>query len=109
MKKIYLATPYSDPDPAIQQSRFEVVNRVAGDLMREGFLVFSPITHCHSIALVSDLPKDWKFWKEIDLAFILWVDEVYVLRQDGWKESIGVTAEIKIAKELNKPIIYIDP
>ncbi len=36
-----------------------------------------------------------------------WCDKVYVFMQDGWKESVGLNAEIKIAKELGKPIIYI--
>ncbi len=56
---------------------------------------------------MGDLPKGWEFWAAYDLTFIKWCDKVYVYMQDGWEESVGVTAEIAIAKELNKPIIYI--
>lgn len=109
MRKIYLVTPYSDPDPAIRQARFEFVNKVAAKLMSEGLLVFSPISHTHPIALAGKLPTGWKFWADYDFTLIEWCDEVYVLKREGWKESIGVTAEIKIAKELHKPVTYIDP
>lgn len=72
--------------------------------MREGHIVFSPISHSHPIAVQCDLPKGWDFWHEFDKAFIEWADEVYILKKSGWKESIGVQAEIKIAKSLNKPV-----
>ena len=106
MKKVYLATPYTGTK-AEQQQRFEVVNTVAARLMGEGILVFSPISHTHPIALAGDLPKGWDFWKEYDLTFIEWCDELWVLMQDGWQDSTGVTAERKLAREMGKPIMYI--
>ena len=107
MKKIYLATPYSHPMQNIRRDRFNEVNIVAGYLMRQGFLVFSPISHAHPIIEAGDLPKGWELWSEYDLTFIEWADEIFVLRQDGWEESVGVTAEIKLAKKLNKPVKYL--
>ncbi len=106
MKKIYLATPHTGT-AVEQQRRFEVVNKVAAKLMNDGLLVFSPISHTHPIALAGDLPKGWDFWKEYDLTFIEWCDELWVLEQDGWQESAGVTAERKLAAKLGKPIRYI--
>jgi len=108
MKKIYLATPYSHDNPEIRKARFKKINRVAAALMREGNLVFSPISHTHPIALAGDLPKGWEFWKEYDRTFIDWCDEVQVFMQEGWKESTGVSAEIEIARELDKPVIFIE-
>ncbi len=108
MKKVYLATPYTGT-PAEQQARFEVVNEVAAKLMRDGFLVFSPISHTHPIALAGDLPKGWEFWKEYDLTFIEWCDELLVLMQDGWRDSAGVTAERKLAIKMGKPVNYRSP
>ncbi len=108
MKKIYLATPYStNSNATIRVARFLAVNKMAACLMNKGFLVFSPISHTHPILLAGDLPKGWEFWEEYDRTFIEWCDKVYVFMQDGWKESVGLNAEIKIAKELGKPIIYI--
>ena len=110
MKKVYLATPYSDDDPAVREARFLAVNKVAGILMRKGFLVFSPISHTHPIALAGDLPKGWEFWSKYDFTFINdWADYVFVLQLDGWEESVGVTAEIKLAEELGKPVTFLTP
>ncbi len=108
MKKIYLATPYSHKDFVVMLHRFHQVNKAAASLMKEGDLVYSPISHTHPIALAGDLPKGWDYWEAYDLTFIEWADELYVLMQPGWKESVGVTAEIKIAKSMGKPVIYIE-
>ena len=109
MKKIYLACPYSHKDPTVKQARFEAVNKVAARLMAEGYMVFSPISHTHPIALAGELPGDWKFWEAYDRTFLEWADELWVLELDGWGYSIGVQSEIGIAKELKKPVRYIKP
>ncbi len=36
-------------------------------------------------------------------------DKVVVLMIDGWKESVGVQAEIAIARELGKPVSFLTP
>lgn len=110
MKKtlIYLATPYSDPDPDVRQRRFDVVNRVAADLMRDGLHIFSPISHTHPIALVGDLPKGWEFWQQYDRAIIACCCKLIVLRQPGWEDSVGVKVEIGIAREVGIPVEYLD-
>ena len=105
---VYLATPYSHKDPAVQEARFLEVNRVAGELMRQGVKVFSPISHTHPIAMAGDLPKDWKFWAEYDRAVLETCGKVIVLMQDGWRESVGVQAEIKMAAELGLPVEYME-
>jgi len=107
MKKIYLATPYSHPDASVRHNRFLEVNKAAAEMMRRGLLVFSPISHTHPIAEAGDLPKGWDFWEQYDRTFIEWADELHVLMLDGWYESTGVTAEIKIANKMRKPIFYI--
>lgn len=106
MKKVYLATPYTGTLEQ-QESRFQKVNKIAANLIKQGYLVFSPISHTHPIALAGDLPTGWVFWEQYDLTFIEWADELYVYCQEGWRESTGVQAEIKLAKKLNKPIIMM--
>lgn len=106
---VYLATPYTHEDAAVKQRRFEVVNRVAAELMRSGVHVFSPISHTHPIALAGDLPGDWQFWEQYDRAVLKACVRVLVLRQEGWAESTGVRAEIKIAEEMGLPVEFIDP
>lgn len=106
MSFIYLATPYSDSDPAVRQRRFEAVNKLAAKLMAGGFMVFSPISHTHPIAVVGDLPTGWDYWERYDRKILAICDEVIVFCQDGWQESVGVQAEIKIAEELGIPVLY---
>ncbi len=77
-------------------------------MMRVGKLVFSPIAHTHPIAAY-DLPGDWAFWRRYDRAMLQRCDELAVLQLDGWEESIGVQAEIAIAKDLNLPVRFITP
>jgi hypothetical protein len=106
---IYLASPYSHNDPATRESRFERVTEIAGKLEQEGWIVFSPITHSHPVAIRCSLPKGWKFWGEIDKVFIYHCLFVAILMLPGWKESEGIKEEIKLAKEYKKPIVYLTP
>lgn len=110
--KVYLAVPYSHEDPKVRELRFNVVNQVAARLIQLGVHVYSPISHTHPIALSGDLPKTWDFWEEYDRLFLEWADELYVVPLAGWEESKGVQAEMKIAKELGKPVtllrLYMD-
>ena len=61
---IYLASPYSHRDEAIMEERFRAACRAAAYLMRRGNVVFAPICHSHSIAVVCDLPRQWLFWEQ---------------------------------------------
>lgn len=106
---IYLAVPYSHPDPHVRQSRFDAVNIAAARLMNAGAMVFSPISQTHPIALVGDLPKDWKYWEAYDRRILGICTSLTVLMLPGWEESTGVSAEIKIARQNNLPINYIYP
>ena len=99
-KIAYLAVPYTHEDPAIMEQRFIQVNKVASVLINNGEVIFSPISHTHPIKLAGDLPGTWQFWDEFDRAYLEHCYKLYVLMLDGWKESMGVQAEINIAKEL---------
>lgn len=105
---VYLATPYSDPDPKVRLRRFETVNKVAARLMRDGVHIFSPISHTHPIAEAGGLPLDWEFWQGYDRAILAACVRMSVLMQPGWKESVGVQAEIKSAKELGIAVEYLE-
>lgn len=105
---IYLASPYSHPDPAVREQRFRAACRAAVALLHAGQVVFSPITHSHPLAQ-HGLPENWQFWERYDRAFLERCDEVVVLTLDGWEESVGVQAEILIARELGKPVRYVAP
>lgn len=106
----YLAIPYTwNPDKA-----FEIANKVAAQLMSEGVVVFSPISHSHNIAdhLSPELRIDQEFWMYQDLPFIRKCDQVMIVRISGddnlIAESKGVQREIQEAKEWVVPITYYE-
>jgi len=105
---VYLAIPYTHADPEVREQRFQTVNKVAGDLINKGEYIYSPISHCHPISLVCDLPKEWEYWDGYCRACLSCCKKMYVLMLDGWKESTGVQAEIKIAEELGIEVEYIE-
>ena len=75
--------------------------------MAAGVYVFSPISHTHPIAEAGSLPTGWEFWEAYDNIMLSRCTKLIVLMLDGWKESKGVAAEIKIAEKLGIPIVYI--
>ncbi len=105
---IYLASPYTHPDGDVRQARFDAVCRAAAELMRQGKTVFCPVAHSHAIARYG-LPLDWRYWGRHDRRYLEVCDEVVVLTLDGWQESVGVQAEIAIARELGKPVRFLEP
>lgn len=106
---IYLASPYSHPDPLIREQRFREACRHAAFMMRRGSVVFSPIAHTHPIAVQNSLPTGWDFWRKVDTAILIRADSLVVLMLDGWKESKGVEAEIRFAKSMGIPTSYMEP
>ena len=110
MKKgiVYLACPYSDAIGPVRETRAQIANRVAGDLIRKGHVVYSPISHCHEIAKECNLNTTWENWKEFDEAFLSLCSEMRVIKIPGWKNSRGVKMEMEIAQRLNMPIKFIN-
>lgn len=106
---IYLASPYSDSDPSVMEHRFDAVCRKAGELMNAGHVVYSPIAHCHPIAVRVGLPRDWEFWKKFDTEMIKRATQFLVLKLPGWELSRGVKAESEIAAAMGLIVGYIDP
>lgn len=105
---IYLASPYSHPEVVVRERRFREACQAVVTLLASGLTVFSPIVHGHPL-VDHGLPTDWPFWERFDRDHLVRCDEVVVLMLDGWRESIGVAAEIRIAGELGKPVWYLAP
>jgi Domain of unknown function (DUF1937) len=104
---IYLASPYTHPDPQVRKVRFDAACRATAQLIRAGQAVFSPIVHGHPLVRFG-LPTDWSFWQWFDLEYLRRCDEMLVLQIDGWQESEGVQAEIALASALGKRIEYLE-
>jgi hypothetical protein len=107
--RVYLACPYSHPDPKVMDHRKREADMCAAKLMAKGHVVFSPLSHSRSIAdhLPDELRCNWEFWQGQDLPLIDWADEVHVLTMPGWNVSVGVTVEIERARAAGKPVRFI--
>ncbi len=108
-KIVYLAVPYMHEKKFIREFRAAVSDIIAAELMKEGFIVFAPISLCHHLAVKYGLPGNWEFWAEMDEEFVRASGKLLVITLKGWKESVGVNAEIKLAQKYGIPIDYIDP
>lgn len=105
---IYLASPYSHPDPFERTHRWSQALDATAELMRQRKIVYSPIVHCHHLAVIHALPSDWAFWRHYCLGMLKRANRLLVLTLDGWTDSTGVQAEIEFAKKRRLPIETIN-
>jgi Domain of unknown function (DUF1937) len=105
---IYLASPYTSPDPKIVEQRYDQTVLVMSQLLRQGVKIYSPIVHCHVISTRHNLPTDYKFWLDYNTHMLELCYGMFILCLDGWKDSLGIKDEIKIAQRLKIPIDHID-
>lgn len=112
--KIYLATPYrgktgnSFDDSFIENERYDQITKIAGELTKMGFMVFSPITHSHPMAVrCSGIGDDFDYWEKFDLSMVKWADVLIVTELKGWTESRGLACEIEYAKKIGRMILHL--
>lgn len=103
MSYIYLASPYSSPEPQIRHERYEAVAHATQWLLNNKHWTYSPIVHCHKLALDYKMPTDFDFWREYNEAMLSRAAMFYVLELEGWKESKGVAGELEFARSNGIP------
>ena len=113
-KLIYLAAPYTFNGKSARRvvlRRVATIDRFAASVFAAGDYVFSPISHTHPIKEASGgkLPGGFEFWEQCAYRMIDGCDEVWVLMLDGWRDSVGVKAEVWYAEHSGKPVHYKEP
>lgn len=103
---IYLASPYSHPDPLVREERYLRASWICVQLLQQGRWVYSPIVHCHEMAKTWDLPRDVEFWKQYNLHMLDRASELLILRILGWTESKGIAIEKAYAESHNISVSY---
>lgn len=106
---IYIACPYSHPNPEIKNKRREIATQVAGELFAQGKLVYSPLTHVVPLFESQGKTASWATAMRLDKALISRCQEMLVITIPGWEESVGVTEEIEYAQELGLKVSYFEP
>jgi nucleoside 2-deoxyribosyltransferase len=108
---IYLACPYTHASPVIRLQRFEQATKAAAGLIRQGRIVFSPITMTHPIDIEmagSENTLGSDFWVAFDEAFMDRCDVFVLLPLAGWQKSSGVMREIEYFQKAGKPLLVLD-
>lgn len=108
----YLACPYTDPDPEVRRQRYQCANSVAAKLIKQGIVLYSPITMTHPIDELlagEGATLGTEYWLEFDQAFMEACSTLVVLRLPGWEESAGVQREIAHFEGKGASIKYVDP
>lgn len=102
---IYVACAFCQADPEIRQQRIDNVSRFCAEKMRQGVVVFCPLIHNYHI-LKYGLPIGWSYWEQFNKELLKRCDRLYVLKLEDWEKSVGLQAEVAIARSLNIPIEY---
>lgn len=103
---IYVASPYSSPDPGLMVHRYREVERVTALLLQNKIWCYSPIVHCHELANNYKLPTDHAYWREYNFHMLDRAVALLVHQQPGWEESIGVNEEIDYSHSLNLRLVF---
>lgn len=104
---IYIGQPYTHSDFEVMAARFKIAEFLTAEYMKAGDIVYSPIVHCHKIAVHYKMPTNWEFWEKYDLGILERCDTMRVLQMPGWDKSRGLQAEMKYAEENKKEIIFV--
>ena len=104
--KIYVGCPYTGTNTE-QEYRYMMATAYAGHLIQEGYIVYSPITHCKPIADLMGFSHRAEFWAPLNLSQIQWCDIMHVMCLSGWEESAGVSVERIWCTILHKAVTYI--
>ena len=104
----YLALPYSHKSERVMVERAAISDFIFAELSKEGRVIYAPISSCHYIARTHGMPTDWRFWGLMGREFMMVMDRMLVIPLPGWQDSIGLTAELVLAKEFEVEVEFLD-
>lgn len=105
----YLATPYTNYPDGIELA-FREASSIAAQLLVSGVEVYSPIAHCHPMAIHGDIDAlDRDFWLRYQETMMARCDVLIVAKMKDWDKSIGIQHEIAFFVRRSKTIFMLDP
>jgi hypothetical protein len=105
---IYLASPYTHPDPEVREARYKAARRYTGFAMKCGENIFSPVVYGHQFIHLGDKVIPHYFWQDLNTDLILASREVRVLQLAGWENSRGIQHEVDLAEDNFIPVRYVE-
>jgi len=105
---IYLACAYGKVPKPQQKRRYQIASEVAGNLLKAGNLVYSPLSHSHPMQVYGNMKWSSTQWLEYDEFYLERCDILMVLQlTNAWRNSEGILHEIQFCHDLGKPIIFL--
>ena len=104
---VYLASPYTHQDAFVREVRYLEAAKAMQFLLAEKIWVYSPIVHCHELAKTALLPREFRFWREYNIAMLGCSSMMAVLQLPGWEKSEGLKDELQDSLVNGRPIEYI--
>lgn len=105
---IYIASPYSHPDPFMRTLRYRQVHKYTRLCMDKGETVFSPIVYGHEFTRDNDTAIPYQYWSEFNHQIILGCKLLRVLKLEGYKNSMGIAGEIAFATAHGIPVEEVE-
>lgn len=105
---IYVAAPYSDPDPAVKAERMRQFYEFDAMLCREGHFTVSPLYKVET-AKHGKIPDDWAYWQSYSENMLKRCDMMILLALDGWQDSVGVQGELEFCYEHGIQVVVVAP
>lgn len=110
MSYIYVASPFSDNDPLVEQQRYEAVLRYCLEKLRTYEPPrLSPIIYGYQFYRSGRIQGSYRQWRTLNRKLLREADSMEVLMLPGWNRSLGLAYELGVAELQCKPILYIDP
>jgi hypothetical protein len=106
---IYLGSPYSHKEPAVQHKRFLRVADFTLKMTCAGLHVFSPIAYSGALSRVGRLPGSWEYWAAFDSYMIGACTNFAVLQLPGWELSAGLRGERLLASSMDRKELLLHP
>jgi hypothetical protein len=109
---IYLAAPYTSPDQATRNWRYQRARQALFGLWDKQQPAICPIVLGHEYECTQRTgPKHLPhaFWMTMARAQLSSCTHLYVLTIGGWDESDGVGQEVLLAHGMNRPVIGFAP
>ncbi len=109
---IYLAGPYTDPDPSVRAARAHDATVASARMIERGYIVYSPLTMTHPIDVQMSADGETQgsdYWVAFDEAFMEHCAAIVVLMTSGWDRSRGVAREVAYFEQRGRIQVFADP
>lgn len=103
----YVAAPLKHENKSVEEARIRLANLYTTVLLEQGRIVYCPIVYSYCFKpLGLCLPIPETTWIAHSIYMMAAANDLLVLEIPGYKESIGVAAEIAYAELYSIPIEY---